>query len=187
MTIVDAVIQGGGTGVDVDLRSALLKRDGRDIPVDIRALMEAGDFGRQWILQDGDVVVIAENRNAVYLAGEGPNVRRTIAPYETTLAEILIGGGQDGGSGGGGGGAFLKSGSALIGSIFVIRGDTSFADVYHLNARTPDALLLAEQFPMQHGDIVFVSTNPVSRFNRFVSETLPSLAPLFIADQIAGD
>jgi polysaccharide export outer membrane protein len=187
MTIVDAILQGtedASGPEEPDLRSVVLKRDGRDISVDVEALMASGDFGREWVLQDGDVVVVPENRNAVYLAGEGPNLRVTVDPFETTLAEVLLRNQQGGGNNQGS--TFLRSGATRLGSIFVIRGDTSFADVYHLNARTPDALILAEQFPMQHGDIVFVSTNPVTRFNRFVSETLPSLAPLLLAEQFTN-
>ena len=187
LTIVDAIIQAvGATSADLDLRSTVLKRDGRDYPVDVRALMDSNRFGSDWLLQDGDVVVVPDNGNGVYLLGEMPNQRRPIDPFSTTLAEVLMPQampGQGGMQGGNQGGGFLNSGAADIGSIFVIRGTPERAQVYHLNARTPDSIILAERFPMQDGDVVFTTTRNVSRFNRYIAELLPSLAPVLIASQ----
>ena len=185
LTIVDAVIRAGDNS-ESDLRQIVLKRDGVDMVVDVAALIASPDFGGDWILQHRDVVVIPENANGVYLLGEGPNQRRQIDPYRTSLAQVLLPqvmeeqqmmqGNQQGG--------FLNRGSTNAGSIFVIRGDTDFAQIYHLNARTPDAMILAERFPMQDGDIVFVTTRSVTRFNRYIAELLPSLAPIFLAETI---
>ena len=184
MTIVDAVIQ-ASPSESPDLRNVTLKRDGRETSVDVAALLSSPHFGADWLLQHGDVVLVPENSNGVYLLGEAPNQRRQIDPYSTSLAEVLLPqlqgnqvqqGNQRGG--------FLNSGAADIGSIFVIRGDTSFAKVFHLNARSPDSMLLAEAFPMQDGDIVFVTTRNVTRFNRYVAELLPSLAPLLLAQTV---
>lgn len=175
MTIIDAVFQAGAEG-NADLRNVVLKRDGEQINVDVSALMDSPDFGRDWVLQDGDVVSVPENTNKVYLLGAGPNTNTSIEPYRTSLAEVLIRGRS--------GGDFLQAAQTDLGSIFVIRGDIDFVDVYHLNARTPDAVVLAENFPMQDGDIVFVTTRPVTRFNRYVSEMLPSLAPLLFVDSV---
>lgn len=183
MTVLDAVLQTGAEG-EVDLRNVVLKRNGNEYVIDVFALMDSPDFGREWLLRDEDVLVIPENLNAVYLLGEGPNTRKVIDPYQSTLASVLIS--DSGRQGGNRNGGFLNSGSTDLGSIFVIRGDTEFAQVYHLNAKTPDALILAEQFPMRHGDIVFVTTRPVTRFNRFIAETLPSLAPLYLVERAAN-
>lgn len=182
LSIVDAILQVGGDPELADLRSVILKRGGRDTIVDARALMASPGFGHDWLLRDGDIVVVPENREAVYVVGEAPTRRTAIVPYQTTLAEVLLDR-QPGGS------ArlqnFLIEGSALASRIFILRGDTAFVDVYHLNAKSPDAIILADRFLMQSGDVVYVSTNPVTRFNRFVSETLPSLAPLLAAGAIA--
>jgi protein involved in polysaccharide export with SLBB domain len=59
--------------------------------------------------------------------------------------------------------------------IFVIRGDYSHPEVFWLNAQSPDALLLGEDFRLKDRDIVFVSTAPVARWNRAIDQILPSI------------
>lgn len=192
ISIVDAVLAAnlpGGSGAGFDLRQVVLKRNGNAYEVDVRALMESADFGRDWVLQAGDVVQVPDNDNGVFMLGEGPSARLPIDPYDSTLAEALVlstgGAGQAGGGAAGGiGGQYLRNASTKLGSIFVIRGDTEFADVYHLNAKTPDAMLLADRFPLENGDIVFVTTREVTRFNRYVAELLPTIAPALFIQQI---
>jgi len=189
MAILDAVLlasEDRNLAEDFDARGVILKRDGREYGVDLTALSESPNFGSDWLLKDGDVVVLPPNRNGVYLLGEIPNQRRLINPYSTPLAEVMfppVASGQQQAIMFQQRNNYLNLGSVDIGSIFVIRGDTQFANVFHLNARTPDAMLLAERFPMQDGDVVFVSTRSITRFNRYIAEFLPSLAPLLIASQ----
>ncbi len=189
LSILDAVMQtprGSLQPEALDFRGVVLKRDGHETSVDLTALIESASFGDGWLLKDGDVVLVPKNSNGVYLLGEIPNQRRLIDPYGTSLAELLFPpsvAGQQQIQQQQLNNSFLNLGSADIGSIFVIRGDTSFAKVYHLNAKTPDALLLADTFPMQAGDLVFVSTRSITRFNRYIAEFLPSLAPILIASQ----
>ena len=191
LSILDAVMQTPRESLgpeELDFRSVVLKRDGNETSVDLTALIESASFGSGWLLKAGDVVLIPKNTNGVYLMGEIQNQRRLIDPYGTSLAEVLFPPSQTNqqptqqqlANN------FLNQGSANIGSIFVIRGDTSFTNVYHLNAKTPDSLLIAENFPMQSGDIVFVSTRNITRFNRYIAEFLPSLAPVLIASQFAN-
>lgn len=192
LSILDAVMQTPRESLQpdqLDFRNVVLKRDGHETGVDLTSLIESSSFGSDWLLKDRDVVLVPKNSNGVYLIGEIPNQRRLIDPYGTSLAELLFPQPvspqqrinqiqqlrlNDN---------FLNLGSTNIGSIFVIRGDTTFAHVYHLNAKTPDALLLADEFPMLPGDVVFVSTRRITRFNRFIAEILPSLAPALLASQ----
>lgn len=59
--------------------------------------------------------------------------------------------------------------------IYVIRGCFTCPYVYWLDADKPDALLLAEKFQLQPDDILYVSTAPVTRWNRFLNQLLPTL------------
>lgn len=59
--------------------------------------------------------------------------------------------------------------------IFVIRGDYARPRVYWLNAESPDALLLGENFRLQPNDVVFVSTAGVSLWNRAIEQILPTI------------
>ena len=60
----------------------------------------------------------------------------------------------------------------------MIRGDVHQARVFHLNASSPESLILADEFQLLSGDIVFVSTREITRFNRFVAQLLPSVGSL---------
>ncbi|WP_412851416.1 hypothetical protein [Ectothiorhodospira shaposhnikovii] len=46
--------------------------------------------------------------------------------------------------------------------------------LYHLNAKSPDALLLAERFHLQPRDIVYVDVADIVRFNRVIANIQPT-------------
>ncbi|ULQ46692.1 polysaccharide biosynthesis/export family protein [Flagellatimonas centrodinii] len=184
MTITEAVIAAGQTD-EADLRKVVLKRAGVEYPVDVFALIQSPGFGQNWVMQDGDVLFVPRNENRVYVLGEAPNRTEYIDPYATSLAEVLVAGSASGGSSGGN---YLQTGTAQPGSIFVIRGDVDAARVFHMNGASPESFILADQFQLASGDIVYVSTRPVTRFNRFISQILPSLQsillPVLLVDRI---
>jgi polysaccharide export outer membrane protein len=64
--------------------------------------------------------------------------------------------------------------SANASWIFVMRGNTDQPELFNLDARSPDALLLADQFPMRPRDIVYVDVADVARWNRVISNILPT-------------
>jgi polysaccharide export outer membrane protein len=63
-------------------------------------------------------------------------------------------------------------------AIYVIRGAQDQtkqpATVFYLNAKKPTAFLLARQFDLQASDVVFVGPSDITRWNRFISQLLPS-------------
>ncbi|MES2720043.1 MAG: polysaccharide biosynthesis/export family protein [Pseudomonadota bacterium] len=68
--------------------------------------------------------------------------------------------------------------SAITGNprqIYVVRSpDPRRALVYHLDVRTVSALVLANAFPLQPKDVVYVDAPGIVRFNRVLSLILPS-------------
>ena len=50
--------------------------------------------------------------------------------------------------------------------------------VYHLDAKSPTALILAEQFELQPKDVVYVDASSLANWNRVISLILPSAALL---------
>ncbi|MDI9635111.1 polysaccharide biosynthesis/export family protein [Kamptonema cortianum] len=89
--ILDLLNSGGGTSTDgrADLRRAyLLKRENKErIPIDLRALLN-GDNSQNYIVEDGDTLIIPEERdNRIVVAGrvrqEGPiQFRERLTVYE---------------------------------------------------------------------------------------------------------
>lgn len=69
----------------------------------------------------------------------------------------------------------LVQDSADPSHIFVIRGDYLRPDVYWLDASSPASLILGENFYLQPQDVIFVSTAGVSRWNRAISQILPTI------------
>lgn len=68
--------------------------------------------------------------------------------------------------------------------IYVIRGDMPCPKIYWLNANTPDRLILAEHFYLQNNDIVYVSPAVVTRWNRFLSQLLPTVETIYFTKAI---
>ena len=58
--------------------------------------------------------------------------------------------------------------------VYVIRGPISHPKLFWLNANKPDALLLSEQFFVQSGDVVYVTTAPVARWGRVIAAIYPT-------------
>jgi polysaccharide export outer membrane protein len=46
-------------------------------------------------------------------------------------------------------------------------------EIFQLNAESPDALILADQFPLQAHDTVFVGTAGVTQWSRVMNQILP--------------
>ncbi len=121
-----------------------------------------------------DIRVIGFRSKKIYVMGEvmKPGLQPiTDSPMSITDA-INLAGGMD-----------LKS--ADPGHIFVIRGCYAQPIVYWLNADSPDALLLAENFRLLSQDVLFVSTANVSRWNRAIEQVFPTLQTALFAYAVA--
>jgi polysaccharide export outer membrane protein len=75
----------------------------------------------------------------------------------------------------------LEPNVAAVGQIFVIRGSYDAPLVYHLDASSADALLLAAAFPLRPRDVVFVGTNGLAEWNRVFNQILPTVTGLWTA------
>jgi len=58
--------------------------------------------------------------------------------------------------------------------IYVIRTGEQKPEIFQLNAESPDALILADQFTLQAHDTVFVGTAGVTQWSRVLNQILPS-------------
>lgn len=184
MSITELMVVAGAKE-NSDLRKVVLKRYGSQRIVDVASLMNSPQFGEKWVLRDKDVVVVPSNENKIYVVGEAPNRVELIDPFNNSLADVLVGGGQAGG-----GGSYLQAGSAKPSHVFVVRPVANRAVVYHLDASRAESFLVANQFQLSSGDVVYVATRRITRYNRFLSQILPTLqsliAPTLLIDQFGN-
>lgn len=79
---------------------------------------------------------------------------------------------------------WLKPDAADPRYIYVIRGTVNHPQIYWLDARTPDKLLLAEQFNLQARDILYVSSAPATRWNRALNQLLPTIQAVWYTQAV---
>lgn len=110
----------------------------------------------------------AEKRDYVYVAGEAASQRRFVMPYnqQVTLADVLYDGG----------GFNTATGNAR--EIYVLRASANPAEfgavtAWHLNATNAVTLSLATKFEMRPDDIVFIEAQPITVWNRALSQAIP--------------
>ncbi len=72
------------------------------------------------------------------------------------------------------------------GHIYVIRGRMEQPNIYWLNAKTPDGLLLAEHFILKPGDILYVSSASATQWNRVINQLLPSVQTIWYTKAIVN-
>jgi polysaccharide export outer membrane protein len=151
-----------------DLRHVLLKRGNAQYVLDVEKMLKTGDVERDFVLKGGDVVIVPPlKHDTLFVLGEviRPAVIE-VAAGDANLAKVL---GAVGG---------INQLSANARRVYVIRGDFESPTIYQLDSRHPDALLLAQKFELQGNDVVYVAEAPIGRWNRALSQILPTLQGL---------
>lgn len=174
-TLAEIVSGAGGATVEADLGNVTVTRGTTTVRADMYAYLYNGEQSQNFRLQAGDVVNVPDRRyNKVFVLGEVGRVNSlgsvglsnslVLPRGRFSLAEALsdIGG--------------INPLSANAGQIYVIRdgGSGRKTQIYHLNASSPDALVMADQFDLRRRDVVFVDSVGVVRWNRIVSNILPT-------------
>lgn len=173
MRVLDAISAAGGLTNTANWHDVVLTRDGQDMHLSVFDMLANGEMEQNLLLQDGDVLHVPDIGNQqIYVMGE-VNEPMALAMANSRLsltAAITQAGGID-------------ESQANASGIFVIRPnaptDDKFATVYQLNAENAVAFALGAQFLLQPTDVIYVTAAPVSRWNRVLSQLLPSLSTLY--------
>jgi polysaccharide export outer membrane protein len=207
--LMNAVNQAGGLSQLADRRTAVLHRGGQRYEINLLELYAQGGMGQNLVLQDGDNLHISDNRyNQVFVLGEVTR-QASVEMYKgrLTLAEVLssdkIGGinfsSADTSS------IYVIRGIRSV--LPVPAADSNLTSeqavmfseedrvpqmaengevmefvqphVFHLDAASPEALLLADRFELMPRDVVFVSTLGIARWNRVIQQMAPTLQSIF--------
>lgn len=170
LTLPEALNRAGGFTVDADRSSIMLTRKDVTTRINLPQLTHDGINPQSILLENGDLLRVANrNDSRVYLLGE---ILRTNSQVmrdgRLTLGDAL---GEAGG---------VTPETSNPRQIYVIRkGNQGHAEIYHLDAASPVAYVLAAGFELKSHDIVFVDPAPIVRWNRVISMLLPSYGAVF--------
>ena len=169
LTVRDIIAKSGGLK-DEASDYALLTHHKQKIHIDLEALYRKGDNTQNYVLRGGDALNIEAKNNSEKVFVMGEVKQAGSLPFDRfglTLAEAL----SDAKG--------IDEEKASPTGIFVVRQETpkdKLPSVYQLHLTSVHSLLLAEQFLLRPRDIVYVTAAPVTRWNRVISQIIPSLS-----------
>lgn len=181
LTLLDAINACGGLSADADWRSIVITTEGDygaiNETIDLHALYHQGDMKQNRLLGSNDIIHVPKNDGLkVFVMGDVTKAETQLIDRSgLTLAEALnnVGG--------------INESSANAKGIFVLRINEvtdTLLDVYQLDASAGSMLVLSTQFQLQPLDIVYVTSAPMARWNKVISQFIPTIRSLYEIDQI---
>jgi len=167
MTLAEALSRAGGFAPNGDRSFVTLTRNGVSTTLDLMAMGEMGIDPTRIPLKNGDMVMV-RGRDERKVTVMGEVIQQAAIPMRNgrmslneALSEV--------------GGVNLNLGNPR--QIYVVRNEAKGGQsLFHLDARTPMALALADQFALRPRDVVYVDPVPLVRWNRVINLIIPSTA-----------
>ncbi|WP_341317182.1 polysaccharide biosynthesis/export family protein [Paraburkholderia sp. IMGN_8] len=171
MTLANALHEAMGVLDSGSASHVWLTRAGKRYQIDVPRLAKRGIDATRIMLANGDEVRVPPATDfSVFVIGEvqKPGPVRFLSDGRLTLAQAL-------------GTAQLSQVTGDPSEIYLIRPPSNgrSTQVFHLNAESPQAMALAQQFALQSDDVVYVDAPGVVRWNRVVSQLVGGTAAAY--------
>lgn len=169
-TLPEVINRAGGFTENSDRSDILLTRGDETIRISLPHLIRTGINPQSILLRDGDMLRVGNQSNSrVYVLGEALKAQsEVLQDGRLTLAQAL---GEAGG---------VTPETSNPRQIYVIRrGEQGNAQIYHLDAKSPIAYVLAAGFQLKPRDVVYVDPAPIVRWNRVINNLLPSYGVVY--------
>ncbi|MEJ2801457.1 polysaccharide biosynthesis/export family protein [Comamonadaceae bacterium PP-2] len=177
MTLIEAINRAGGITSDGDRSNIALIRNGIIVRIDIAALQEKQIDLNQIILRNGDIIQVRNrDERKIYVMGE------TLRASSILMRDGQLSLGQALGESGG-----VNLSTSDPGQIYVIRRlPDNTPTIFHLDAKNPAMLAIADGFNLHARDVVYIDPVPLVRWNRIISLILPSASVLNAGSEISS-
>ena len=167
-----------------DLSRVIIRRKGTDYVVDLMSFIKDGRARQNPVLLPDDIVIVNPIANGkVFTFGEIGTAEITLGPENTSLTSVIANRGG------------LDKLRANARGVFVFRprdwaswkpsdSPPSIA-VFQFELDQPAMYVLAQSFEMRGGDVVFVTQDPISRWNETVAKLLSPVVTTLRAQSVA--
>jgi len=180
--ILDLIVMAGGpiTGeefANADLRKVEVARKGKNYTVNLYKAMFKGDMSQNIVIDNGDIVTVPElptYGERVYVFGEvnTQGIYRLKDAYDLLAAISKAGG---------------TTGVAVDSDVKIIRGYEEDRNKPIILAANLDEILkrgdMAQNIPLQNGDVVYVPRTAIGDLNEFIRNTVPLLDYMLYPDK----
>lgn len=177
--ILQAIDASGGLTPDASRRYVILLRGGKSHRIDLANLLSGEARAGNPRLEPGDEIRVPNKAlDKIYVLGEVDRQKPVLLEQGTMpLVEALA---EAGG---------LSRLSGDDSGVLVFRlnppGTDIAATVYALDMSTPAGLLLADQFPLESRDIVYVKATAFAQYNLIIEQIMPTVQTVFEANRIS--
>ncbi|WP_256941237.1 MULTISPECIES: polysaccharide biosynthesis/export family protein [Burkholderia] len=167
MTLPDAIGHAGGFSAHADQSRIGFTRGDLEVRLDLSGASSSALDPARIVLRNGDRIRIASREDSgVFVMGEVNKPIRAIPSRNgrLTLSDALAQAGS------------VNQATADAAQLYVIRASRGATpDVYRLDATSPVAMILANQFELEPQDIVYIDGSGLVRLHRLLSLLMPAM------------